>query len=56
MSFSTNHATSLGGGWSNHNLAGEVFCVGTGPAYAANTTGSGQYLDFYDVNAQCTQI
>lgn len=45
-SFSTNFATSLGGGWSNHNCGGTVSTSNVG--YAANTTGSGQFLDFYD--------
>lgn len=47
-SFSTNYATSIGGGWSNHNIGGTVTMTGVG--YAANDTGSGHYLDFYDVN------
>ena len=54
MSFSNNYATSLGGGWSNHNFGGEVFCAPVG--YAANDTGSGQDQDFYDVNGQCTPM
>ena len=46
-SFSTNFADSIGGAWSNHNLGGTVTTSGVG--YAANSTGSGNFLDYYDV-------
>ena len=45
-SFSTNFAISLGGGWSNHNCGGTVSTSNV--SYASNSTGSGQFLDFYD--------
>ncbi|EDM80565.1 Polymorphic membrane protein [Plesiocystis pacifica SIR-1] len=46
--FLNNDATSIGGGWSNHNLGGTV-TLGA-PTYAGNSTGTGAYTDFYDVN------
>ena len=54
VTFSDNYAQSLGGGWSNHNLGGEVLCALT--SYLNNDTGSGQSLDFYDVNGTCTPL
>lgn len=52
-SFSNNYADSIGGAWSNHNIGGTVTVSGTG--YAANSTGSGNYEDCYDVNGGCAQ-
>lgn len=47
-SFSSNHADSIGGAWSNHNMDGTVTMDGVG--YAGNTTGSGNFTVCYDVD------
>lgn len=46
--FQSNYADSIGGGWSNHNVGGTV--TETASAFIGNVTGSGQWVDVYDVN------
>ncbi|MCA9693962.1 MAG: hypothetical protein KC636_30530 [Myxococcales bacterium] len=53
VTFTSNDADSVGGGWSNHNTAGTVTAGAV--TYANNSAGSGDYEDCYDVNGGCAQ-
>lgn len=46
-----NGASSIGGGWSNHNLGGTVNTSNV--VYYGNVTDTNQYVDCYDVNGPC---